>query len=146
MLAQNFKSPADLGLTDQQFDALAKTLVLLETEKVKHVPEEVWELADEVYEGEVAFCGLFNMAMWGSDDSHPRECGTIACIGGTAALISGDKAMFRGLLHSQKPMLHNLFFPNHGSCDWDDITVEQAGQALRNFLTSGDPRWDLIRT
>lgn len=38
MLAQNFKTPADLGITDVEFDALYKVLGILERSEVPHVP------------------------------------------------------------------------------------------------------------
>lgn len=37
MLAQNFKSADELGITDQQKEALMKTLVLMETGRLIHV-------------------------------------------------------------------------------------------------------------
>ena len=38
MLAQSFKTALELGIKDEQLDALQKVLVLLETDKLAHTP------------------------------------------------------------------------------------------------------------
>jgi hypothetical protein len=140
MLAQNFMTAADLGLNDRQFDSLVKVLKLLEVGLLKHVsspryrypgntPDEINSLPDP------SFDGLFNMASWMCDS----DCGTVACIGGTACLLAGDPLLF---LHGEElPALDALFFPvpSVGSSNW--ITTEQAARALRSYLTTGDPKW-----
>ena len=40
MLAQSFKTALELGIKDEQLDALQKVLVLLETGKLTHVPAD----------------------------------------------------------------------------------------------------------
>jgi hypothetical protein len=133
MLMQNFKTASDLGLTEPQKEALMKTLVLLETGKLEHS-----KAFDFSYEEEPtrAFSGKFNMRYW--TEAGP-QCGTIACIGGTAELISGVKfeySMVSGLRDLFQPALINM-------ANWADITPAQAATALRSYLTTGDARWDL---
>lgn len=137
MLAQNFKPAAELKLTELQKEALIKTLVLLETEKLKHAyPDRRISEPD-------GFTGHFNMSWW----ELPAACGTICCIGGTAELIGDlrpdelDKATY------DNPALKNLFYPGRGgpriSVEMQHITPDQAATALRSYLTIGDARWDL---
>lgn len=131
MLMQNFKSAADLGLTEPQKEALMKTLVLLETGKLEHA-----KIDDGIMGGSDKFTGHFNMHVW----CREHSCGTIACIGGTAELIGGVVFGY-GKQHMQ---LHNLFEPHDFDWQlWQNITPAQAATALRSYLTTGDARWDL---
>lgn len=135
MLAQSFQSAADLGITEPQRDALQKVLVLLETDKLKHVPD----LADDDYaDGRPHFTGHFHMARWGV---RSASCGTAACIGGTAELIAGANLFGRGQIKSSR--LKDLFFPYcFGEDDtWASITTAQAARALRSYLTCGEAKW-----
>jgi hypothetical protein len=125
MLAQNFKSADDLGITEPQHDALRKTLVLLETGKLTHV-EPRHGCADRG-----SFTGHFNMSEWNS----ASDCGTVCCIGGTAELIGNVKFEAARLPEG----LDELFFPN--AFRVEDVNTSQAATALRSYLTSGDARW-----
>ena len=135
MLAQNFMKPADLDLTDEQFEALCKTLVLLETEKLRHVSAVPADGIDR----DRTFSGRFNMSNWSGH--HP--CGTVACIGGTAEMVGN--VSFSPIHKWQKinPRLVSLFFPPMKTSMWSSITPQQAAIALRSYLTTGDPHWDL---
>jgi hypothetical protein len=134
MLAQNFMKSADLDLTDEQFEALCKTLVLLETEKLRHVP-----VVKDFVDGNYAFSGRFNMCNWAGH--HP--CGTVACIGGTAELIGNVSFGYHLALKRTNLRLYRLFFPPMKSSMWSSITPQQAATALRSYLTTGNPHWDL---
>lgn len=126
MLAQNFKSAADLDITEDQLSALRKTLVLLETGKLTHVPE------DDLGRGNLGkpkFTGHFNM----SHSYIIADCGTVACIKGTAELISGVS-----LAPSFIPAdLRDLFYNWRG----EDPDTSQAATALRSYLTTGKANW-----
>ncbi len=129
MLMQNFKSAADLGITEPQFDALRKTLVLLETGKLQFTPDG----SDIIYKGgDNEFSGHFNMEWW--HGVHP--CGTVACIGGTAELIG--KVQFDN--YSCNTKLFDLFEPRNVG-KWGEITIDQGARALRSYLTTGDAKW-----
>jgi hypothetical protein len=135
MLAQSFKSSADLGIPESHLSALMKTLVLLETGKLRHVPSS----CDGDKAG--AFSGQFNMCNWSAESG----CGTIACIGGTAELI-GDVSF--GIIYNSTNSLitdglRDLFLPPFSGVKWNKITTDQAATALRSYLTTGDARWDL---
>jgi hypothetical protein len=137
MLAQNFKSAADLGITEPQLSALQKTLVLLETGKLKHVPTG--------YDGDghgypdLKFSGQFNMNQW----AGANECGSICCIGGTAQLIGNLAPNEMEMAGAENDRLARLFYPDVSGDDWSGITDSQAATALRSYLTTGDARWDL---
>ena len=125
MLAQNFRSADDLGITEPQNAALRKTLVLLETDKLMHV-EPVDRCADRG-----SFTGHFNMCEWNTASA----CGTVCCIGGTAELIGNVKFEPQALPEG----LDELFFPN--ALRIEDVTTSQAATALRAYLTTGDAKW-----
>src|SRR4051812_45274855 len=78
MLAQNFKSATDLGIEDAELDALIKVLGMLERQEFVHV-ESVWDRTKP---------NGFNM---GATQSK-TACGTVACMGGWANIISGGAA------------------------------------------------------
>lgn len=127
MLAQNFKSADELRVTEQQKDALAKTLVMLETGRLVHVAVDAYGIPGD------AFTGHFNMDSW----NHATKCGSVCCIGGTAELIGGFK-----FEEYRLPInLYRLFYPEDVGISYVEITAEQAARALRSYLTTGDPKW-----
>ena len=134
MLMQNFKSAADLDLSEGQRDALVKTLNFMECGTIKHISLDNVALADD--DQTQVFTGLFNLSVWVDSD---YRCGTVGCIGGTAELISG--VSFADW--ENKPRLQQLFNPRliH---DFDSVTVEQAAKALRGFLTTGTADWSVF--
>lgn len=129
MLAQNFKTANELGLQKEHYDALVKTLVMLETDKLKHSDDS--DPSAEI---------VFNMNNWNMRNQELSDgCQTVACIGGSAELIGG---LARGTLRhvaEDRPALTALFFPDLPS--WWSITTEQAAAALRSYLTTGWPQW-----
>jgi hypothetical protein len=127
---QNFKAAADLGITEPQKEALMKTLVLLETGRLIHTPLKgcIWD------ENPAKFSHEFNMAAY--IDRH--DCGTVACISGTATLISGVN-----MSYPRPDALDELFYAYSAVEALPDITPAQAATALRSYLTTGDARWDL---
>ena len=130
MLAQSFKSAEELRLSEEQKDALIKVLVLLETDQLRHT--KTVQFLDK---GIVKFSGHFNMRAW----KRTAECGTVACIGGTAELISSVSLIATSCVNSA---LNDLFCPNTVDVGWyNNITTAQAAQALRNYLTTGNAQW-----
>lgn len=129
MLAQNFKTAADLGIAKWEREALTSVLGRLERGELKHASFYTYD-----YVGD-----CFNMCTTGQS----AACGTAACIAGWAYLIAGKKSPDADDLErraSENPDLYNLYFPNVDSID--AIKPEQAAIALRNFLTVGAPRWN----
>lgn len=142
MLAQNFKTAKQLNITDQEYEALQKTLVWFETGKIVHV-SNAW---DRYYSTDYSDLSTplkvpvqFNLSVWYANVDH--KCNTVACIGGTAEAIGN----VRFDDYEQNRRLKSLFNPTIYN-DFDSITVEQASQALRNLLTTGWPRWRQVLT
>jgi hypothetical protein len=137
MLAQNFKTAFDLGLNDEQFEALCKTLVLLETGKLRHVEIDIQRDINNTWAEtgiEPRFEGNFSLATWAAN----KDCGTVACIGGTAEAIS--EARFYGYENNRG--LKELFTPFAIDCEeWHKVTTSQAATALRSYLTTGYADW-----
>jgi len=135
VLAQNFKTAADLDITEQQRAALMKVLVLLETGKIEYtIMDDDWPVGF----GQ-PFTGHFNMHTWGRE----APCGTVACIGGTAERIGN--VIFKGYPTNER--LGDLFEPRAIRAEkWKDISPSQAATALRSYLSTGNARWDLAVT
>lgn len=114
MLAQNFMKPEALGISEAEIAALISVLGMMEREEIE-----------------------VDMREWG----HP--CGTVHCIGGWARAISSQDHF-----HSaRRPKnLEALFYPscfvvNGKLVNGFIATRRQAAIALRNYLTTGEPRW-----
>lgn len=131
MLAQNFMTAADLGLDDKQYAALVGVLGMLERGEV------LWSDYRERQDK-----GLrFNM----SDFEYGHRCGTVCCIGGLADHVFHTDLGDRAVMMADGNPLSQLFFVEDESGDnihaLYDIKTEQAAQALRNYLTTGAPKW-----
>lgn len=123
MLAQNFKTPADLSISAIEQDALVKTLGYLER-------------------GDLP--GRLNLKLWtcrnGADD-----CGTVACIAGWAWIFSGGTA-FTDVVGKTGLGGHDDWFNKRPRGLKDlflsaDKSSAGAAAALRSYLTHGEPRW-----
>lgn len=130
MLAQSFKTAEELGLSEEQVDALKKTLVLLETGQLIH--KKISNLFSFDEQG-LEYTGHFNMQTW----NKVTECGTVCCIGGTAELIGDDVDFI-----NQTEELYALFYPE--TPYYQDITPSQAATALRSYLTTGSANWEEV--
>lgn len=133
MLAQNFKTPADLRITDAEFAALARVLAMLERGELRHVEDDACN-----------FENGFNMGTI----RRVEQCGTTACICGWAQIIS-DVPVFESFeatdaeeWREQPDALIELFKFGRYSHEVDRISDAQAAIALRNYLTNGEPCWE----
>ncbi|WP_027583959.1 hypothetical protein [Bradyrhizobium sp. Ai1a-2] len=136
-MSKDFLTSRQLRIDGWVRDALVTTLELLESGKMKHTQTD-----DVRYERvpmvDRQFSHDFNMGEW----NFSHECGSICCIGGTAELLSG-----RGphtISTTQTSELHELFYPDDIETFYADITPAQAGQALRNYLTTGEAKWMVV--
>lgn len=123
MLAQNFKTPVDLGISETEHRALIATLGYLEREDLP---------------------GILNLNMW-AVRAGKGDCGTNACIAGWAWIFSDCKAFAdivgpsgtgggEDWVACRPKGLRALLLSAH-----HDAT--HAPSALRNYLTHGEPRW-----
>jgi hypothetical protein len=132
MLAQSFKPALELGISDEQHQGLIDTMNLLETTGSPfRFDMNNWFNAPVFY-----YTCPSNMHARYLAGTH--DCGTAACIGGTAEAISG--VSFKG---QRTPQLYNLFFP-YSVRVWARITEQMGGQAIRNYLTTGYANWPSI--
>jgi hypothetical protein len=129
MLAQSFKSAEELGISEPQKDALIKTLVLLETGKLVHVPMDTVRADSRANSSPNKF---FNMII----SYGLADCGSVGCIRGTAERVSDVSFPIR----DDTPLgLYNLFYS--GLAIVSDPSTSQAATALRSYLTTGDAKW-----
>jgi hypothetical protein len=128
MLAQNFKTPADLEISDQEFSALITVLGMLDREELLLSPD---------YRPGVP--NAFNMNFAGMQ----HDCGSAACIGGWVARLANLGSGSNYVGSSRHRPVGRLYWPRalSGRKSWQNITVPQAAAALRSFLTTGHPRW-----
>ncbi len=135
MLAQNFKTATDLEISDAELDALIQLLGILERGDVRHArvrPDtELYCVPEKV--------DFFNMSYLAAE----TECGTAACLAGTADALCGSRFInFAGLRDDIPRGLHRLFCPSDLPFrEWNGITPDQAATALRSYLTTGDANW-----
>lgn len=158
MLARTIKSAAELGISDIEHESLLKVLDKLERGELVHA-RGVYKDVLSRPAGE-----SFNMA----DYLSVEDCGTAGCIAGWMHLVSGGVCYKRlnfwtqGMLDYNKvalphliPMvrfnlipdaLNELFHVARADVDLEDITPDQAAQAIRNYLSMGEPRWEEVLT
>lgn len=144
MLAQSFMTAKELGISDKAHHWLIVTLGVLERGEVRHIEEnENAYLGDYDPTDSNGSPPLFNMNRWMvmMDVGPDQECDSVCCIGGTAEWLA-RKNLFGG----RRPKnLNELFYPGEHSeryiANWAAIRPEQAAQALRNYLTTGQPSW-----
>lgn len=132
MLAQNFKTPAELDIPAAAMDALIAVLRMLERDELEHRRG----IKGSTTKGIKSF-KFFNMRAY----RNHEDCGTVLCIKGAAEMVADmQEEKFWG---NKTDALLSLFLP-HTYCGLqaEAITPHQAAIALRNYLTRGEPRWD----
>jgi hypothetical protein len=124
MLANSFMKAEALGITEPEVRAMIKVLGMLERGELQHVPNAP-RSRRPITNG---FC----MDTW--------ECGTAACIGGWVQRVSGISMEGRW---REFPAIDHLFYPEEMNDDalLSKMTDGAAAIALRNYLTTGEPRW-----
>lgn len=121
MLAQNFKPPTDLRISDREQVALIKVLGMLERGEISQ--------------------RMFDMSTIGDG------CGTVGCLMGWAKFVSGDVKLFDDLHETQghiSPLHHLFMFCVTRSAQLvqrASVRPAQAAMALRSYLTTGDADW-----
>jgi len=139
-----------LNIDTELHASLIRVLKGLESGKLRHVPD--------TNDPDFISPSLFNMSVVAQPQSD--HCGTVGCIGGWAyALMNGKKVDGIWIFDRERADnfvsnaptedLRELFYPGNYSCqsdrwEYDNITAEQAAQALRNYLTNGRPEWEEV--
>jgi hypothetical protein len=132
-LSNNFKSARQLKLTTKQYEALVKTLELIESGGMKFY-KKFGE--GKFGEGPLPEEHVFNMSCWGHIGAF-HTCGSVCCIGGTAEVLVNERVFEGG--HSNPGELRELFYKWIG-----DPTPEQAGKVLRHYLETGVTDWKRV--
>lgn len=126
MLAQNFKTPVDLEMDEKDFIAHVQFLGILERGEI--IYQDAWRPKGKGFNMSLAFA----------------NCGTIGCIYGWTQNMQGKK--IDQIPDSIPAARHELYCPFQTFDDVHErrnaVTLAQAAIALRNYLTSGEPRWD----
>lgn len=127
MLAQTILSAKELGLSEEMHGALVKLLGMFERGEI---PKE-----------------KFTMWSVGKPTTDP-ECGTAGCILGWASGLLGvnalphDKWLEWYEMHKTDWQSNRLFYPSFdGSMLGYHANTTQAARALRNYLSTGKPKW-----
>ncbi len=82
---------------------------------------------------------FFNMGTGAS----PKECGTVACIGGWTGAMMGmtiDEAGDFVSKYEHRGKFKDLFFPSR-DLKYEKITPKHAVKAIDSFLETGKPNW-----
>lgn len=123
MLANNFRTATDLGISDIEFESLVKVLGMLERGEIKE--------------------RQLHMHQVGSP-----ECGTPACILGWARHVAHDSFPHRIFPERGTMGVRDLFLMCASARTWTAVKSARAGIgpaqaaiALRNYLVTGEPKW-----
>jgi hypothetical protein len=133
MLSQNFKTAAELKLTDAEFAAAITLLGMLERDEIPHEPHTPYCI-EKPKQGEKP--NKFNMNLvYGSYlcDTTACFCGWIEYLAKSAPLSLANKVVSAGVRDGRFELMY--------AATRSDITTSEAAIALRNFLTFGEPRW-----
>jgi hypothetical protein len=129
-----------LGLTEEQHEALIAALDALESGAVNY-RENHAAYYPVVPCKEAKLPHNFNMDTWRGEDG----CGTVCCIGGLAEVMA-QKSVFTSC--DIPEYLDRLFYPSYKYDDsvreFSEINAKQAAAALRNYLTTGEPKWNEV--
>jgi hypothetical protein len=138
MLAPNYMTPTELRISDQLHAALIKVLGMFERGEMQYAEYQDGFMQD-IKTG-------FNLAIGLAE----TQCGTVGCYAGWASIIM--RVPFTNVLADLSTQgLANLFYGNYGKQEDDKfpvplskVNIEEAKHALRNYLITGDPRWNEV--
>src|SRR5690606_20893760 len=133
----------ELGIPEKIYGGLVEVLGRMERGELVHVPVN---LLAGLIETPIRLPDAgFNMTYY--ETPAGVECGTACCICGWVALTVGMSAEEVRERANYDPALDDLFVPSAvsqpgalRSVRMHSITVEQAAEALRNYLTEGRAR------
>lgn len=136
MLARNFMTHQELGTSKEVYGALVTLLGMLERGEVHYLET----ITDKDVVGDLRH---INMHYW--------RCGTVGCMGGWVEHLADlEEDVLRKDLDVRNPALWQLFFPMMkegryaGDKPLSKITTDDMRQALHNYLSLGDSRWEEV--
>ncbi len=133
-----FMNFRELGIRKNEYDALCQVLDAMQNGKVieDHIRNRGYEIKIR-----------FNMKHWTRTKNISNQNNFLSgcCIGGLGELMCAIKFSSHVKPTKQGNALYGLFYP---SCvehsEYGNITVKQAANALRNYLTMGNALWQTI--
>lgn len=147
----NYKTAEQLGITDQEYDALIKVKEFLAT--IENPRDVQSEYPIQNFDKLPPQQAKFNMR----NPVEKYDCGTACCIGGWMSLymqgvqlvqpvtITGLNATMasRFVYDRKSDPLQPLFFPLKDDSDeyWDGLTPMDAIVQIELFLTTGEVTW-----
>lgn len=135
MLAQNFKTSVELGISVQEFEALKQVLGMFERGEIKFHPRGYSMFVTSKSKFKEPLIGFHMAAFYG----HAPDCGTVACICGWAEYVGGLEPLSLSRKRFGNPELFYLF--ETCGINANEIQPHHAAIALRNYLTTGTARW-----
>jgi hypothetical protein len=123
VLARNFRTPAELGHTEAEFEALVAVLEMFEREEVVYEPNPE----------DPSRPNGFNIGLTDCE----TERGTCCDIVGWARRRCPDCFMY----FSPHTAFGRLVMPLGWLTNNRDYTVQRAAAAIRNYLAFGEARW-----
>jgi hypothetical protein len=140
MLAQNFMTAVDLGLTDTEHAALVKVLGALERDEIEHRP--LMGAIGRSKGGDLP--RFFNMGLVEVE----IDCGTACCILGWARHFAGSEPVeYRQQAARRLFLMRELDDRSERALahagGHEGVTPAQAASAVRNYLTVGEPEWHI---
>lgn len=131
----DFKSPKELGITDQEYCALNEVREGLCQGRYHHA------LSRE----KATHACSFNM----HQSMSTTHCGTIGCIGGWMGMVMGKDVpgsnQYVRENRNQSARLRRLFYPSMPDPLWWHLTPERSAQACANFLHGKADPWEGLR-
>jgi len=141
-------SHEELGITFAEYGALIGTRYMLAGGVIKH--KSIKSIPRSVDPHVIPYKKhVFNMGI----ACKIAGCGSVSCIGGTMAMIMGitDADKTEDYVACRTGGLARLFYPAKSDATtllqgvrYNDISVQEAIQAIDNFLTTGDAQWDKV--
>lgn len=151
MLAQNFKSAEELGLTETNWKALIGVLGMLERGELVHGELNLKKTRDWNMRRSKDRLGKVSFNMQATYATS-EDCGTVCCIAGAAEHFFGATFLncdgglepnFRFYFSSIEKLFLPMFLEGKHS-DWAKITTDQADTAIRNYLSTGEAQWEEV--
>lgn len=142
-----FLTAEQLGIPEDEYQALLKVLRMLETGELEYISQE--EVQAHIFGSHLELSKkkrYFNISYWHSSNwsegsmTYPKnKCGTVGCIGGWAEAFLGKKMSLRN-----NRAFNDLFFPRGvlgPNKVTGELTADRCIKAMRAKLTTGKADW-----
>ncbi len=130
-LPTTYKTAEELKISEKEHTALQQVMQMLESGEIAE--RDLYQHLVHQTKPKVLHMGSTRCS---------TACGTAACIGGWVAILTDEENIDeyvwgQNWLNNPRAPLHNLYWQHTRG----RTTTAQAAQAIKNFLTTGDPNW-----